>query len=138
MSAAPVRQHRPVAVGATARRANASSPAPEPRRHLHAVAAPEQARSIAPFAWTCIAIVLTSLLAVLLINTQMTKGAYERRDLKIEIASLHQQSATLTDQLERNDSPTYLAQRASDLGMEPASTLGSVSIADGAVLEQGE
>ncbi|WP_084076741.1 hypothetical protein [Demequina sp. NBRC 110057] len=137
MSAAPVRQHRPVSVGATARKA-AATPTPERHPHLRAVAAPEQARSIAPFAWTCILIVLGAMAAVLLINTQMTKGAYERRDLKIEIASLHEQSAAMTDTLERYDSPSYLAERASALGMEPASTLGSVSIADGAVLEQGE
>lgn len=136
MSAAPVRQHRPATLGAPSRRAQAT-PA-EPHRHLRAVQAPEQARSIAPFAWTCILIVLAAMAAVLLINTQMAKGAYERRDLKIEIASLHTQAESLRGELERNAAPSYLAQRASDLGMELAPTLGSISIADGAVLEQGE
>ena len=136
MSAAPVRQHRPVSLGGAPQRTPRQ--APEPSRHLRAVAAPEQARSIAPFAWTCILIVMASMLAVLMINTQMSKGAFERRDLKLEIAALHQEAATLSDTLERNASPSYLAQRASALGMEPASTLGFVSIADGAVLEQGE
>lgn len=137
MSAAPVRQHRPSALASPARRTQ-SAPAAEPHRHLRAVVAPEQARSIAPFAWTCIIIVLGAMAAVLLINTQMAKGAFERRDLKLEIASLHQQADALSDTLELNGAPSSLAQRASALGMEPASTLGTVFIADGVVLEQGE
>ncbi|WP_084129967.1 hypothetical protein [Demequina sp. NBRC 110055] len=137
MSAAPVRQHRPATLGAPSRRTSAT-PAGQPHRHLRAVSAPEQGRSIAPFAWTCILIVLAAMAAVLVINTQMAKGAYERRDLKIEIASLHTQAESLSSVLERNAAPSYLAQRASALGMELAPTLGSISIADGAVLEQGE
>lgn len=80
---------------------------------------------------------LGALLAVLLLNTSMAAGAYERRALKIEIANLEQQRAVLVTQLEDNSAPQHLAQRAQDLGMEPAETLGFVSIADAAVLQQG-
>ncbi|WP_152649715.1 hypothetical protein [Demequina oxidasica] len=132
MSAAPLRQ-RPSA------RAGAPLPSPRqaPRRreHLRAVAAPEQVRSMVPFAWLCVAIVLGSMAAVLILNTTMASGAYERRDLKIEIASLHQERASLVTQLESNSSPQFLANEAADMGMVPAETLGFVSLKDAVVLE---
>lgn len=137
MSAAPLRQSRPVGAGQTARPKPASAPSPG-ARHLHAVATPEQARSLVPFAVTCVLILLGALGAVLLINTHMTEGAFERRDLKIEIATLHQERDALVSELESNSAPRYLAAAASDLGMVPASALGFVSIEDSAVLHQGE
>jgi hypothetical protein len=90
-----------------------------------------------PFAWLCVSIVLGSLAAVLLLNTTMASGAYERRDLKIEIAGLHQERATLVTQLESNSSPQFLAQAAADMGMVPAETLGFMSLKDSIVLESG-
>ncbi|WNM23354.1 hypothetical protein [Demequina capsici] len=150
MSAVP--KHRPaVAYPAPARgaaRAGAAT-ATAPRRqrhaadipdtgrasHLKAVAAPQQARSIVPFAALCVGIIVASLAAVLLINIVMTEGAYERRDLKLEIAQLAQQHDDLVMQLEANSAPQQLAQRASDLGMVPADTLGFVSLQQGVVLE---
>ncbi|WP_152649891.1 hypothetical protein [Demequina globuliformis] len=137
MSAAPLRQSRPVSASQPSRSRGASS-APAPRRHLHAVAAPEQARSLAPLAIACVAIVLAALASVLLINTQMTQGAFERRDLKIEIASLHQQQAALVSELESFSAPNYLASAAEELGMVPASASGFISIEDSTVLHQGD
>lgn len=132
MSAAPLRQQRP-----SSRTASPRSPLTSPPRrdHLRAVAAPEQMRSMVPFAWVCVSIVIGAMAAVLLLNTTMSSGAYERRDLKIEIASLHQERATLVTQLESNSSPQFLANVASDLGMVPAKTLGFVSLQDSIVLE---
>lgn len=133
MSAAPMRQQRP----ATRASVPLQKPASAPRRrdHLRAVAAPEQMRSMVPFAWLCVSIVLGAMAAVLLLNTTMASGAYERRDLKIEIASLHQERATLVTQLESNSSPQFLANVAADMGMVPAETLGFVSLKDSVVLE---
>ncbi|MFV0633236.1 hypothetical protein [Demequina sp.] len=131
MSAAPLRRPTP-AVPVQPRKAAATRP------HLAAVAAPEQARSLVPFAWTCLLIVVGALTAVLLINTTMSQGAYERRALKIEIAQLHQQRASLVSELEANSSPTHLAAAASALGMELADTRGFISLTDGAVLQQGK
>ncbi|MDN4476182.1 hypothetical protein QQX09_09985 [Demequina sp. SYSU T00192] len=128
MSAAPVRQQR----------AHAPRPEAAPRRHLRAVAAPETARSLVPFAIACVGVVLAALAAVLLINTTMAEGAYERRDLKIQIRDLHVQQAALQETLDTNASPEELARRASVLGMAPASALGFVSLSDGIVLETGK
>ncbi|PKQ25713.1 MAG: hypothetical protein CVT64_08420 [Actinobacteria bacterium HGW-Actinobacteria-4] len=135
MSAAPARQFRPV----TAPHPSAPSyaPAPRTRDHLRAVAAPKHARSLVPFTWACFSMILGALAAVLVLNTTMAEGAYERRDLKIELADLHQQRATLISELEANASPQWLSTRAAQLGMEPAGTLGFVSIEDGTVLESG-
>jgi len=133
MSAAPLRQQRP------SPRAGAPRPKPSqasPRHeHLRAVAAPDQVRSMVPFAWVCVTIVLGSMAAVLLLNTTMASGAYERRDLKIEIADLHQERSTLVTQLESNSSPQFLATAASEMGMVPAKTLGFISLKSAVVLE---
>lgn len=152
MSAAPLKRlHEPptrptprsgagAARGATASAARplpSSRPATESRPRLRAVGTPEQARSLAPFAWVCVLIILTALTSVLLLNTTMASGAYERRDLKIEIASLHQERSALVSAIEAKSAPSRLAGAATELGMQPAETFGFVSIEDGVVLEQG-
>lgn len=131
MSAAPLRHPRPIPT---------TKPAPASagrRDHLRAVAAPEQARSLVPFAWTCALIVIAALSTVLLLNTSMAKGAYERRDLKIEIAELHEQHATLVTTLEQKSSPDQLGRDARELGMTPATIIGFISLADNLVIESG-
>lgn len=138
MSAVPARQFRPVAPTSTSPRTMPlSTPAPTaPRRdHLSAVAAPEHARSMVLFTWSCLSIVIAAFATVLILNTAMASGAYERRDLKIELADLHQQRAALVMDLEANSSPQHLAVNAQELGMVPAGTLGSVFLEDGVVLE---
>ncbi|WP_296664468.1 hypothetical protein [Demequina sp.] len=132
MSAAPLRQQRP------ARGRPAAPPAPGERPHLRSVQAPEPSRSLVPFAWACVAVVLAALASVLLVNTAMAEGAYERRDLKIEIASLHKERAGYLETLEANSSPANLAARAEGLGMAPAMALGFMSLSDGIVLETGK
>jgi len=118
------------------RRAQAAQ-ASTARPHLRAVAAPEQARSLVPFAWLCAIIVVSSLAAVLLLNTSMASGAYERRDLKIETATLHEQRATLITQLEQRSAPEQLGSDARALGMQPAERFGFLSLADKVVIESG-
>lgn len=110
-------------------------PVIDSRPHLRAVAAPEQARSLAPFAWTCILIIVGALVGVLLLNTTMAEGAYERRDLKIEIANLHQERSRLIGELEANSSASRLAEAATAMGMEKSQTQGFVSLSEGSVLE---
>jgi len=124
-----------------------SSPAPlthpapvraTPRReYLRPVAAPQHARTLAPFAWLCVAIVLVSLGSVLALNTTMAEGAYQARDLKIEIADLHQQRATALTQLESNSAPGALAARAQTLGMVPAPDIGFITLSTATVLQAG-
>lgn len=129
-SAAPATRSQP------GRRAGAPSQAP--RTHLRAVQAPEQARSLVPFAWLCAAIIVGALSSVLFLNTSMASGAYERRDLKIEIANLHEQRATLVTKLEQQSAPAQLGQDARRLGMVPAEQFGFLSLADSVVIESGD
>jgi len=164
MSAAPARQQRPIPHGQPSRGAQAraaqsaragqaragqartgsaqraAQPAygtgPSRHRHLRAVAAPEQSRSLVPFAWLCALIVIGALASVLLINTSMAGGAYERRSLKIEIADLHNQRAALATELQRNAAPEGLARQAEALGMLPATVLGFVSLSESVVIEE--
>lgn len=147
MSAAPLRRPHdvptrpsvPSSSRASAARAvparPAARPATEQRPRLRAVGAPEQARSLAPFAWTCVLIILTALGSVLLLNTAMAKGAYERRDLKIEIATLHQERSALISELEANSAPSLLAAAAEGLGMQRAEVGGVISLDDATVLD---
>ncbi|WP_062203124.1 hypothetical protein [Demequina salsinemoris] len=123
-AAAPRRQH-----------ARPESEQPSRAAHLRAVAAPEQARSIVPFAMLCVAIIVAALASVLFINIAMTEGAYERRDLKIEIAQLAQERDDLVSELEASSAAPMLAQRASELGMQSADSLGFVSLEQGVVLK---
>lgn len=90
-----------------------------------------------PFAWTCALIIIGALSAVLLLNTSMARGAYERRDLKVEIANLHEQRSALVTQLEQKSSPDQLGDAAKALGMQPAVQFGFLSLADQIVIESG-
>lgn len=130
MSAAPLRSSAPL------RGPSPTRDAPR-RERLRPVSAPQHERTLAPFAWLCVAIVLAALGAVLALNTSMAEGAYESRDLKVEIADLHQQRATALTQLESNAAPGALAQQAQTLGMVPADNIGFITLATGQVLEAG-
>lgn len=129
MSASPLRSHaRPTVVPETT---------PQRAPHLRAVTAPDHSRSIAPFAWLCVGIVIAALSAVLVLNTTMAEGSYVSRDIQIEIAQLHQQRAAALIQLEANAAPAALAHRAAELGMQPAGRIGFVALESGKVLEPG-
>lgn len=116
-----------------------TQPTPRPgtrsRAHLRPVSAPSHQRSLASFAWTCISIIVVALAAMLIINTQMAAGAYERRDMRLEIAGLHQQRAALVTHLDANAAPHHLAQVATALGMVPATTVGFISLSTEQVTE---
>lgn len=132
MSAAPLRTAARPLAGAPARQ-----PQPERRPRLAAVPAPQRGRSIAPFATLCVAIVVGALAAVLVLNTTTAQSAYNSRDVKIEIAQLHQARAETLAQLEANAAPSALSQRAQELGMVPASSIGFVSLENGQVMHAG-
>ncbi len=130
MSAAPLRSNaRPGAAPPAVRQQRAS--------HLRAVTAPHHSRTIVPFAWLCVGIVLAALSTVLVLNTTMAEGSYLARELSIDIAQLHQQRAAILIQLEANAAPEALAQRATELGMQPAGRIGFITLESGKVLQEG-
>lgn len=137
MSAAPLRNSYPnaaPALPAPPSDPRMGAPALRSRDHLRAVSAPQQSRSLVPFATLCLSIVIAALAAVLILNTTMARGAYESQGLRVEIANYHQQRATLLTQLEAASAPGGLAQSAQNLGMVPAQHIGFVSISNSAVL----
>lgn len=136
MSAAPLRSSTAMHGAAPLRHPAPTREAPR-REHLRPVPAPQHERTLAPFAWLCVLIVLGALGAVLALNTSMARGAYQSRDLKIEIADLHQQRATALTKLESNAAPGALALQAQTLGMVPADHIGFVTLATGQVLQAG-
>lgn len=110
---------------------------PLPRATVSAMAAPDYSRSLVPFVAMCVAIVVGSLVAVLLLNTNMTQRAYETRDLRTELSQFQDQRSELLATLEQDASPQALAQAAQALGMVPAPRVGFVTIQSGAVLAPG-
>ncbi|MEX0914203.1 MAG: hypothetical protein WDZ57_04545, partial [Demequina sp.] len=73
-----------------------------------------------------------------MLNTTMAQGAYERRDLKIELSELHQQRSALITELEANSAPQHLSNTARDLGMVPAGAMGVISLEESSVGESGD
>ncbi|NYI41771.1 hypothetical protein [Demequina lutea] len=136
MSAAPLRSSTAMRSSTPPLRSAPTREAPR-REHLRPVPAPQHERSLAPFAWLCVMIVLGALGAVLALNTTMAGGAYQSRDLTIEIAALHQQRATALTKLESNAAPGALALQARSLGMVPADHIGFITLATGQVLQAG-
>lgn len=108
-----------------------------PRVTVSATPAPEYSRSLVPFVAMCVAIVLGSLIAVLVLNTTMTQRAYETRDLRTELAELENQRSELLATLEADGSPQALVQAALALGMVPAPRVGFVTIESGVVVAPG-
>ena len=119
----------------------AANPAPRPSRpavarpapRLRLVRAPAQTRTRVPFVVACMAILGGALLAALLLNTTMARGAYEKQDLDVELAKLAGTQQDLSAELDRRASPVELAASARALGMVPAVSTGWVRLSDGSV-----
>jgi hypothetical protein len=107
------------------------------RATVSAMAAPEYSRSLVPFVAMCVAIVVGSLVAVLLLNTTMTQRAYQTRDMRSELSKLQDQRSELMAALEADASPQALALAAQGIGMVPAPRVGFVTIQSGVVLAPG-
>ena len=72
-----------------------------------------------PFVALCMAVLGASLLGVLLLNTSMAQGEYERYGLATRLAQSAQQQQELVTELDQAAAPARLAQRAKALGMVP-------------------
>lgn len=121
------------AVRAPARPAPREAPRPAPPR-LRVVPPPRRARTRVPFVALCMVVLAASLLGVLLLNTAMAQGEYERYALATRLAQSAQQQQELVTQLDEKAAPARLAERAKALGMVPSTTSGYLRLSDGAVL----
>jgi hypothetical protein len=73
-------------------------------------------------------------IAQLLLSIAMTQGAYEMDEQLLRQAELRREEAKLTDDLDRYESPQYLAMNAEALGMVPNADPVYLRLSDGAVI----
>lgn len=120
----------------------ARTAAVEPRRswrpRLQVVRSPNPGRSLAPYLLLCAAILLGSLVAALLINTQMAVNAYAIHDSQRALNRLLETETALVQQVEEAGSPAALQRRAEELGMERAERVEFISLRDAAILGGSE
>ncbi|MCV2393426.1 hypothetical protein OEB99_03825 [Actinotalea sp. M2MS4P-6] len=95
---------------------------------------PARARTRVPFVALCMAVLAAALLTVLLLNTAMAQGEYERYGLATRLAQSAQRQQELVTELDEAAAPAKLAARARALGMVPSTTGGYLRLSDGAVL----
>lgn len=72
--------------------------------------------------------------AQLLLSIAMTQGAYEMDEQLLRQAELRREEAKLADDLDRLQSPQYLAMNAEALGMVPNADPVYLRLSDGAVI----
>ncbi|HMO10549.1 MAG TPA: hypothetical protein PKB06_03385 [Actinotalea sp.] len=126
------------AVRATSPLRRPVSPAAPPRTReqprLRLVPPPVRSRARVPFVALCMALLTASLLSVLLLNTAMAQGEYERYALATRLAQSAQRQQLLVTELDRAAAPASLAGRAAALGMVPSSAGAYLRLHDGVVL----
>ena len=83
---------------------------------------------------SCMALLVVSLLAVLLLNTRMAQGEYTRYDLQTRLAQSAQNQQRIATELDQAAAPARLAAAARQLGMVPSPGGAYLRLADGAVL----
>jgi hypothetical protein len=109
--------------------------APERTRRLRPV--PETVRRARPrLAYGVVALVSIGVIAMaqLLLSIAMTQGAYELDAQLLRQSELQREQQKLSDDLDRLESPQYLAMNAEALGMVPNSDPVYLRLSDGAVL----
>lgn len=109
---------------------------PAPR--LRVITAPPSTRRRVPFAASCAALLALTLVALLLLNIALSRGAYQVHELEERQALLAEQQQALSERLAAEAAPGRLAQRAAALGMVPNESPALLRLADGAVLGSPE
>ncbi|GAB6897929.1 hypothetical protein [Kineosporia succinea] len=121
-------------------RPNLRQPARPPLRaarpRLRVVPAPR--RSKTGLAVLCVALLGAGLLALLLLNISIGKGAYELSDLQTQQRELAEQRQALSEQVEAEGAPGRLAAKAKKLGMVPAKNPAFIDPEDGTVKGEPE
>lgn len=125
MTALPA-QTRPAARPATERTPRLR-PAPD-------TAAGSRGRPRLAYAVVALAAIGVIAIAQLLLSIAMTQGAYEMDEQLLRQAELRREEAKLTDDLDRLESPQFLAMNAEALGMVPNADPVFLRLSDGAVV----
>lgn len=131
------RGQRPPVEGSSARRM--TPPAPHPGESSGSTRAPlsvvpnrARRRRVSTVVLSLLALVL-ALATILVLNIQISGGQYRLVELRAQEQALSQHNESLTQDLEFYGAPQNLAVMASDLGMVPAESSGTVDLTDGTV-----
>ncbi|QTX04912.1 hypothetical protein [Agromyces archimandritae] len=100
---------------------------PAPRPH-------DRTKPSLGYAVIAVVVFLGIIAAQLVLSIGLAQGAYELDALRAEHADLDRQSQSLQEDLERVQSPQYLAANAEALGMVPNTNPVYLRLSDGAVL----
>jgi hypothetical protein len=118
-------------------RSSLSAPAaPLARRRalLTVVPVGETAASRAPFAAAVVALLVTGLIGLLVLNTVLAKEAFTLYALQVEGRKLADTEQVLTREVEALRAPAALAEKAAALGMVQAGPPAFLRLPDGTVL----
>lgn len=123
---------------ATQRRPSpAAAPRPSsrpPRPTLRVVRAPMVERGRAVFAVTCLLLLVSGLLSLLLINTALAQGSFALHDLQTRSDELADRQQSLRQSIDVEAAPARLAARAQALGMVPSQSPAFLRLSDGRLL----
>jgi hypothetical protein len=125
------------ALPAQVRPARRAAPGTAPERTRRLRPAPEAIRRARPrLAYAVVALVSIGVIAMiqLLLSIAMTQGAYELDAQLLRQAELRREQQKLADDLDRLESPQFLAANAEALGMVPNVDPVYLRLSDGAVL----
>ncbi|WP_173923869.1 hypothetical protein [Agromyces sp. Marseille-P2726] len=109
---------------------------PKPPRRLRPVPEPAQRRAKPRLVYAIVALggVAVIVVAQLLLSIAVAQGAYEIDGYQLRQAVLAREEQKLSEDLDRVQSPQYLAMNAEALGMVPNTSPVYLRLSDGAVL----
>ena len=130
---------QPTALRTTARPVRTARPTPREGKRpaaapLRVVPAAIQRTGNAVFAGFCVALMVSGLVALLMLNTSLAQGAFELTRLQATSGTLTDQQEQLTAFIDQQRSPRTLAAAAQRLGMVPAQSMAFIRLSDGAIL----
>lgn len=105
-----------------------------PTPTLRVVTGEQTRRTGAAFAILCVALLVSGLLAMLLLNTGLAQGSYTLYHLQSRAGELSDTEDAITQELQTQESPAHLAARAAALGMVPSQSAAFLRLSDGKTL----
>ncbi len=130
-----------VAAGFVARSAVAPATVPVAlprRRTLLTVVPAGEPQPRAPFAFAVVALLVTGLIGLLVLNTVLAKDAFRLHALQVDGRELADTEQVLTREVESLRAPAALAEKAAAMGMVQAGPPAFLRLPDGAVLGSAE
>jgi hypothetical protein len=107
---------------------------PRRRALLTVVPVPQSTAPRAPFAAAVVALLVSGLIGLLVLNTYLGKDAFQRHALQVEGRKLADQEQFLTREVEALRAPSALAEKAAGLGMVQAGPPAFLRLPGGEVL----